>query len=463
MRTLIAGLALLSLAATPNPLPSEFNLPAIDAYIEGQVREAGIVGLSVAILQEGNLVFAKGYGQRSLEPRQPVTTNTLFAIGSVTKQFACACILLLAEDGKLSVDDKVAKYYPELTRANDITLLDLMQHVSGYPDYYPLDFLDRRMQSSIEVDELIRQYAGGRLDFELGTRYSYSNTGFMILGRVVEKITGNPFQQFLEERLLKPLALHHTVFDRAQSRDPVAQGYTAFALSPPEPARPEADGWIYSAGAIYSTALDLARWNLALIDGKVMKPASYQIMTTPRKLAGGKLTTYGCGLGVSLRNGFLVLSHNGAVNGFAARNVTIPATRSAVVMLCNFDSGGAFARMHNHLVSLLLKTRSNVPVVAGPPAAEVARGFFRRLQQGKLDRNQLGEEFSLFLNDEKLRGAAQRLKAYGNPKAVEVDEQNERGGMEVSTLRLVFSKETLKGLMYRSPDGRIQEFFVEKP
>jgi D-alanyl-D-alanine carboxypeptidase len=461
-RLFSAWLGLLCIAAA-SPAPTEFDVPAIDAYLEEQVKQSGIVGMSVALVRDGKAVLVKGYGHRSLEPRQPVTTNTLFAIGSVTKQFACACILLLAEDGKLSVQDKVAKYYPGLTRADEITLLDLMQHVSGYPDFYPLDFLDRRMQSPIAVDELIRQYAGGKLDFEPGARYSYSNTGFMILGRVVEKVSGRSFSQFLQERLLNPAEMTQTVFERGQSRHPVAHGYTSFALSPPDAAPPEADGWIFSAGAMYSSALDLAKWDLALIDGKLLQPGSFQTMTTPRKLAGGKLTTYGCGLGVSLRNGFLVLAHNGAVNGFGARNATVPATRSAVVMLCNLDAGGAFARMHNHLLSLLVKTPSNVPSIAGPPAADVAQSFVRRLQQGKLDRTQLGDEFAVFLNEEKLRGAAQRLKALGNLKLVEVEDQYERGGMEVSNLRIVFPRDNLKGLMYRSTDGKIQEFFVDKP
>src|SRR4030042_2034367 len=125
--------------------------------------------------------------------------TTPCAIGSITKQFTCACILKLAEAGNLAVDDKVAKYYPGLTRAGDITILDLMNHVSGYPDYYPLDFVDRRMLKEIPPDELIQIYAGGKLDFEAGTQYFYRNTGFVILGRVVEKTSGPPFGKFLAE------------------------------------------------------------------------------------------------------------------------------------------------------------------------------------------------------------------------------------------------------------------------
>src|SRR5581483_2620276 len=129
----------------------------------------------------------------------PVDESTLFGLGSVTKQFTAAAALLLAERGKLSVNDRVAKYYPGLTRANAITLLDLMNHVSGYTDYYPLDFVDRRMLAPIAPDDLIRDYAGARLDFEPGTRWSYSNTGFVLLGRILERASGEPLGAFMRE------------------------------------------------------------------------------------------------------------------------------------------------------------------------------------------------------------------------------------------------------------------------
>ncbi|HXG48195.1 MAG TPA: serine hydrolase domain-containing protein, partial [Methylomirabilota bacterium] len=146
-------------AAAPK-LPDHLDVAAIDAFLAATVRPPHHVGLSVAIVQEGRLVLARGYGERSRSDRRPVETNTLFAIGSVSKQFTCASILLLAEDGKLSVTDKVARWFPNLTRADDISVLDLMTHVSGYPDYYPLDFVDRRMTTPIGEDELLQQYAG---------------------------------------------------------------------------------------------------------------------------------------------------------------------------------------------------------------------------------------------------------------------------------------------------------------
>jgi CubicO group peptidase (beta-lactamase class C family) len=159
----------------------------LDSIIQQTVAEKHIVGLSVGVMQNGRVILAKGYGVRDLATSDPVSPQTMFAIGSVTKQFTCTAALMLEEEGKLSFGDPVAKWYPNLTRANDITLLDVGGHLSGYRDYYPLDFVDREMQKATLPDEIINRYATRPLDFEPRSRYSYSNTGYLILGRVVER------------------------------------------------------------------------------------------------------------------------------------------------------------------------------------------------------------------------------------------------------------------------------------
>jgi CubicO group peptidase (beta-lactamase class C family) len=441
-------------------LPATFDVPAIDAYLSTQVQQASRVGLSVAIVKDGQVVLAKGYGKRSLQDGRPTETDTIFAIGSVSKQFTCACILLLAEDGKLSVKDPVAKYYPNLTRAKDITLLDLMNHVSGYPDYYPLDFVDRRMQRPIAEDELIRQYGGARLDFEPGSKYSYSNTGYILLGRVVETVSGEKFGDFLARRILKPLGMGQTIYEPDYADPRLAKGYTTFALSPPEVVAPEGRGWLCGAGGIYSTPTDLAKWTLALMNGQVLKPESFALMTTPRKLSGGRISDYGCGLSVKTQSGRQVLSHNGAVSGFNASSAMIPSTRSAVIMICNLDGG--LGALPGQVFGLLLKEPSVVPIVKASPAAETVKALFAEIQRGRVDRRKLSEEFNLYLTDEKLAGASKRLKPYGTPRGAEVISTHERGGMEVTATRLTFGKDELRTLMYRMPDGKIEQFFVSK-
>ena len=452
-------------AAQPTPAPPqklELEPAAIEAFVAEQLAAKHLVGLSLAVVRDGTVVLAKGFGKRSIADGSAVTPDTRFAVGSITKQFTSACILLLAEDGKLAVTDKVARWYPALTRANDITLLDLMNHVSGYPDYYPLDFVDRPMQKAVAVDELIGRFGTRPLDFEPGTRYSYSNTGFVILGRIVEKVSGEPFGQFLARRILKPLGMTRTLYEPTGREPDLAQGYVTFALSPPEAAVPEGTGWVAAAGAIWSTPSDLAKWDLALVDGTVLKPGSYRLMATPRTLANGASAGYGCGLAIGTRNGQTVLAHSGGVAGFYALNSTVPATRSAVVLLSNLDSYDAVNAIYGPLMAALVATppKTATPAIAGPPAAEAMKAMFLSLQAGKVDRAQLGEEFSAYLTDAKVRSASERLKGYGEPAKVDVESVAERGGMEVSHVKFTFASGVLKGLMYRTPDGKVQQFFV---
>jgi CubicO group peptidase (beta-lactamase class C family) len=374
----------------------------------------------------------------------------------------------------------VAKYYPGLTRANDITLLDLMNHVSGYPDYYPLDFVDRRMVAPIAPDDLIRRYAGAPLDFEPGTRWSYSNTGFVLLGRILERAGGQPLGTFMRDNIFVPLGMSHTVFDPPPADRRVAPGYTSFALAPLARATREGDGWVGAAGAIYSTAADVARWDLALMDGRVLKPESWALMTRPRLLANGASSHYGCGLSVGERDGLTVFTHGGAVSGFIARNTFIPKTRSAVVAVINDEDGPlANAIVERALAAVLPSTAANLPVTTGPSAARDDRGvvphvqgpepgarartLFAQLQAGALDRKALGAEYSVFATDDKVRAASLALKPFGAPAAASVRSIGERGGMEVSSVRLTFASGALDALMYRSPDGLVQEFLLFRP
>jgi CubicO group peptidase (beta-lactamase class C family) len=279
------------------------------------------------------------------------------------------------------------------------------------------------------------------------------------LGRIVEKVSGVSFSEFLSRRILKPLGMDHTAYEPGAADQRLARGYTTFTLSDPELSAPEARGWIGAAGGIFSTPSDLALWDLALIGGKVLKPESFEMMTRPRQLNDGKLTEYGCGLGVRMQSGRQILAHNGAVSGFVAYNATVPSTRSALIVMCNQDGG--YGAVPGQLLSLLLKEPvPNVPKVTGPTAAEMIRKLFTSYQKGRVNRADLGEDFNLYLTEEKLAGAAKRLRGYGGLRNVEILTANERGGMEVTTARLNFRKGTLKTLMYRRPDGKVEQFFV---
>jgi D-alanyl-D-alanine carboxypeptidase len=449
-----------AVTAEPPKPPEVFDVAKVDAYVAGQLAPKGFVGLSLAIVRDGAIVLAKGYGLASRETKSPVDVDTAFAVGSVTKQLTCAGALILAEEGKLSLDDKVAKYFPDLAGASDITLDDVGGHISGYPDYYPLDFLDARFQKATSPDDLLRRYAVTKLDFEPRSRWSYSNTGFVILGRAVEKAAGQPLGAVLSERIFEPLGMTHASYDPKAGAPGLAQGYMSFALGDSEPAEREAEGWGGGAFGVFASATDLAKWDLGLMKGKVLKPESFVRMTTSHVLADGRKTGYGCGLRITTLQNETILVHEGEVNGFIAINAMIPRLEAAVVVLSNDDADPR--PLYREILKLLVQDERRVPKIEGPPAADVARTLFADMQRGALDRSKLGEDFGRFVGDDRTQAAASRLRALGEPTSVEVQSTSERGGMEVSVVAFTFKTAKVTALMFRSRDGKVQEFLLTK-
>jgi D-alanyl-D-alanine carboxypeptidase len=435
----------------------------LDSIIQKTVVEKHIVGLSVGVMQNGRVILAKGYGTRDLSTHAAVTPRTMFGIGSVTKQFTCTALMMLAEQKKLSLDEPVAKYFPTLTRAGDITLRDLGGHLSGYRDYYPLDFVDQEMQKPASADAIITEYATRPLDFEPRSRYSYSNTGFLILGRIIEKVGGEPFGTFLAGNIFTPLKLTRTAYEPAASAgtDDVARGYTSFALSDPIHADPEAQGWAGAAGAIWSTPTDLLTWDMSLLDHSLISPASVRVLTTAQRLTDGRSSGYGCGEGVNDRGAAIVLSHGGAVSGFIAQNTLIPATRSAVVMLSNTDFSPIGA-LNQEIVAKLLPRGIDVPIIAGLPALDAAKAFLLALEKGSVDRSTLGEDFNLFLTADKVAAGQKALNQMGAISKIRVAGTSERGGMEVASLQFDVGTTAARAVMYRTPDGKVQEFLFSR-
>ncbi len=448
-----------SLNSVPT-LPSEYDPAKIEKYVQAVFKAKGFIGLEMLVVRKGKPSLSVVAGTKSLLGDNPVQSDTPFAIGSLSKQFTCAAIFLLAQEGKLSPMDKVAKWYPKLTNANRITLLDLMNHTSGYSDYYPLDFVDRRMAKSIELDDLIQQYAGGKVDFEPGEKYSYSNTGFTILGRVVEKVSGLSLGDFLKKRIFVPLEMKSARLDPPQDLPDWVKGYRAFGIETHEWAPPEGKGWLHGAGGIWASANDLGKWAIGLMSGKVLEPKSMELMTRARILNNGKKRYYGCGLSVNERDGEVIWAHGGAVSGFHATISMMPRTQSAVILLVNSEHLDD-SIIHRDVMNLMLKEPSSLPTINGPKPVDSAKILVSQLAKGTLDTKQLGEEFGLYMTPKRLEAYATRLKELGDPIGFEVESTYERGGMEVAMLRIVFKKgNSLKASLYRTPDGIVQQFLL---
>jgi len=449
-------------AAPAAPTLASLSVADLDAFISATVAAQHAIGVTVGVMQQGEVIFARGYGLARVAEKTPVATETLFAVGSVTKQFTCAVALQLEQEQKLSFDDRIARYEPGLTRAADITVRDIGGMVSGYRDYYPLDFVDRPMAAPRAGLDIVRDFASRPLDFEPRARYSYSNTGYLLLGAIAERAGREPFATQLERRLFEPLGLRHTRYEPQRGGPGMAEGYTPLGLGDAEPAVPEGEGWIGAAGGIWSTPTDLLTWDLALMDGRVLGPAAWTTMTTPRPLTDGRTSGYGCGQSIRDRGPALVLQHGGAVSGFGARNAMVPSSRSAVVVMANADwAGGVLDTIESAVLAKLMPV-ADAPTVSGPPAREVALDLLAQIRRGEVDRALLGDEYSAFLTPARLAVMSRSLVAAGEVSDVQAGAIRERGGMEVSSLALKVGTIAASTLMYRTPDGKVQEFLFSR-
>jgi D-alanyl-D-alanine carboxypeptidase len=436
--------------------PLAWDANAVDAWVASRIAKTGAVGAALAVVREGQVVLAKGYGKKRGDAAAPVGPETPFMIGSLSKQFACTALHMLADKHQLALTDPVAKWYPQLDRAGDITLSDLGAHISGYRDYYPLDYVDERMLKPIEPDDLIAKYAQtGHLDFEPRTRWSYSNTGYAIIGRVIEKVSGMPYGKALDAWIFKPLGMSASTVKPAGA----ASGHVSFLLEGAKPAPVEAEGWLLAAGDIWASANDMAKWDIAVADGKLLSPESQRSMTTSRTLANGRSAGYSCGFFVRIVRGETVLSHVGWVGGFFTYNAIVPRTRSAVVLLTN-DEYTHVADLGDRILNLITLDDA-VPRIAGPPAEEVAHDLIVQLQEGRLDRSGLGEDLSAYFDDARIAQAAQRLRDLGEPKVV-VTSRSERGQLEHTSLSIEFPSKTVAASMFRSPDGKVRQLLFEQ-
>src|SRR6476659_1225381 len=200
------SIALAGAAAAQNTLSPEMSA-AIDKIAADSLAGSGVPSASVAVVKDGQIAYLKAYGTARLETNTPATSAMRYSIGSISKQFTATAMLLLQEEGKLSLDDKVAKFIPDLTRANEVTIRHLLSHTSGYQDYWPQDYVMPMMLEPVTAQKILDLWARKPLDFDPGTKWQYSNTNYVIAGVIVEKTSGMPLLQFLREKVFTPLAM----------------------------------------------------------------------------------------------------------------------------------------------------------------------------------------------------------------------------------------------------------------
>ena len=281
----------------------------VDSIANQVLQSSGVPSASVAVVQHGRVVLAKAYGAMKLDPNTSAGTDMRYGVGSISKQFTASAMLLLQQDGKLKLDDLVGKYIPGLSRGNEVTIREILSHTSGYQDFWPQDYLMEPMRQNVTPQEVMNRWAKQPLDFEPGTRWQYSNTGYVLAAMIVEKVSGMPFFQFVQKRLLDPLGMTSAKNFDANSHAADATGYIRYGLGPLRPAPEAGKGWMYGAGMLAMTASDLAKWDISLIKQSLLAPASYRAMFRETTLKNGAASGYGLGQFSQMSGGhFLVAS-----------------------------------------------------------------------------------------------------------------------------------------------------------
>jgi CubicO group peptidase (beta-lactamase class C family) len=293
-------------------------------------------GAAVLVMKDGQVLLRKGYGLADLEQELPIEPDMVFRIGSVTKQFTAAAILLLEEEGKLSIQDDLRKFLPDYPPSDrTITLEHLLTHTSGIRSYTDMGAFWEKQREDASVDELVAFFRDEPLGFEPGEKYAYNNSGYVLLGAIIEKVSGKTYEAFLREKIFEPLGMTQTSYESASRIIPRrAQGYSA-ANGGFQNAEYLSMTLPYSAGALLSTVDDLAKWDRALYGTGLLSQASLDKWWKPFALSNGESTHYGFGWSISSYQGHRVVGHGGGINGFTCHLLRLPEDRVFVTVLTN--------------------------------------------------------------------------------------------------------------------------------
>lgn len=468
MRFILAA----ALALLPSPALAQALTPAEQAQIDKVVTDAltdtGVPSASIAVVRGGQIVLAKAYGKQC-EACGPADAKLPYQIASISKQFTAAALLMLENEGKLSLNDTVAKWLPGITDGDKITLRQLLDHTSGLQDYWPQDYSFALMAKPTTPQGIVDLWAKKPLDFAPGTQWQYSNTGYVVAGMIAEKAAGKPLLAYLQEKVFAPLGMKAMDQDLAIGKA-YPQGYQRFALGPVRVEKPAAHGWLFAAGELAMSASDLAKWDIARMNRSLLPPEDWQTQETATKLTDGRNTGYGLGVVIGEANGRRFIEHSGEAVGFLSENIVFPDDKAAVVVLVNSDFSDAFTTIAGQITKLVLPPK---PVPAPAANAEIAktaqaRVLFDQLRAGTLDRSLMTDNSNYYFTATALGDYRDSLGKLGDPVTFELKRPARlRGGFvnRVYTVSYADGRK-LSVVTYAEPGegsssgGRYEQFIV---
>lgn len=391
--------------AAPATAAADKTLAAqIDASISGYYK-ADEPGATVIVTRDGATVFRKAYGMADVGNKQAMDAAMTLRLGSITKQFTAVAILMLAEEGKLALTDEITRFLPDYpTQGKKITVEHLLTHTSGIQSYTGKRGYMETMAKDLTVGQMIDGFKNDPMLFAPGERFDYNNSGYFLLGAIIEKVSGQPYAKFVEQRIFVPLGMNQTAyegFERSKAARAAghSKGESSFG-----PARPLSMTQPYAAGSLVSSVDDLARWEKAIAGGELLKAASWKKAFTPYALTGGKSTGYGYGWEIGRLNGAAKIAHGGGINGFSTYALRVPEKKVFVAVLSNTESGRTHPEMVANKVAALAMGKpfpDHKAVTVAPEVQQKYVGVYAiddknsrtiRLEDGKLSMQRTGRE-----------------------------------------------------------------------
>lgn len=422
----------------------------IDQAIQRCLQADGTPSASVAIVMDDQLVYSNAVGEAVLAPPLPATTATRYQLASISKTFTAQAVLLLSADGKLSLNDPVSRWFPDLTDASQITVRELLNHTSGYPDHYPEGYPAGPRSAAALPDRIINEWGHHPLLFAPGTQFHYSNLEYEIAGRIVEMISGEPLFQFMQQHIFDPLQMTSTIdLDTIpDGSTALATGYVQNALAPLQPAPYEGPGWSFGSGQVVTTAGDVARWDAAFLEHRVLPNREAAEEVTVSRLANGSTYPSALGLFVSREDSTLRYYHTGEGMGFEAINLIYPETHMAFVVLTNTNVKPTYLKIANQLTYLLVSPNKD---------EKFARKIFAALQRGKSEKSAFSEDLNKHMSDTLLAEYQTSLGPLGPVQSFTVASHSTMDNLETRDYDVTAGGHALKLHLLLLPDGRLED------
>jgi CubicO group peptidase (beta-lactamase class C family) len=459
LRVSVALLALLAVPATAQPI-TPAQTAAIDQLVAKTLADTGVPSAEIAIVRDGRLVLDKAYGKAN--EGLPARPDLPYQIASNSKQFTAMAVLLLRDEGKLSLDDPVSKYIPGITEGDRITIRELLSHTSGLQDFWPQDYLFSDMTVPTTPQHIVDKWAKKPLDFQPGTRWQYSNTGYVVAGMIVEKVSGEPLLTFLNQHIFVPLGMHP--LDQDNTNTPAfPAGYHRFALGPVRVAQPPARGWLYAAGELSMTAADLAKWDIARMNRSLIPARDWVEQETPVLRTDGRTNGYGLGVYNINQRERHVINHGGEAVGFLTQNTVYPDTKDAIIVFTNADFSGATGTLTQGIEKIVLD--SPEPALAGETdrLADV-HAIYDMLVSGNVDRSKFTQNLNFYFTPQVIADYRNSLAPLGAPTSIEeLGKPRLRGGFVNRNYAIHYAGgKTLTLVTYADAgaNGRWEQFMI---